>query len=78
MGSAAYLSCGLYALAQNNGMVNINNHLWFEFGVFTGAFTNITAHSQRGDNKIKVHGFDTFTGLPEDWKGHLVASKGSL
>lgn len=70
--SAAYYPYALYAHAQTNGgMVNINNHLWFEFGVFTGASTNITAHSQR-DTKIQVHGFDTFTGLPEDWKGHLA------
>jgi hypothetical protein len=69
--SAAYNPYALYVHAQTNGMVNINNHLWLEFGVFTGASTNITAHSQR-DTKIRVHGFDTFTGLPEEWKGHLA------
>lgn len=69
----AYHVYSLYGHALTTpGMVNTDNHLWLEFGVFTGASVNITSYSQR-DTAIGVHGFDTFTGLPEAWKGHHAA-----
>ena len=51
---------------------NKENTIWLEFGVQTGGSINIISKF----TKKKVYGFDTFTGLPEDWrKGFL---KGSL
>ena len=46
--------------------------LWLEFGVYSGQTANLMAVHAPG----KVFGFDTFTGLPEDWrdshkKGHF-------
>lgn len=38
--------------------------LWLEFGVFFGRSINILASLYSGD----IHGFDSFQGLPEDWK----------
>jgi hypothetical protein len=74
--SSAYGPYSLYGhVLMTPGLVNTKNLLWFEFGVFSGASVNMTAHMQ-GQNGIVVHGFDTFTGLPEDWKGHL--SKGAF
>ena len=40
--------------------------LWLEFGVFEGHSINLIASR----TKNKVYGFDTFTGLPEDWGDH--------
>ena len=37
--------------------------LWLEFGVATGRTINIISEKAEGE----VFGFDTFTGLPEDW-----------
>lgn len=45
--------------------------LWAEFGVFTGKTLTLAAdwRMQRcGPNAPPVYGFDTFTGLPENWK----------
>lgn len=68
--SGAYHVYSLYGHAMTTpGMVRKENHLWLEFGVFTGASCNITGYSQR-NTQIEVHGFDTFTGLPEAWEGH--------
>ena len=51
---------------------NKENTIWLEFGVQTGSTINKISKF----TKKKVYGFDTFTGLPEDWrKGFL---KGSL
>ncbi len=38
--------------------------LWLEFGVYYGRSINIIAQYRDG----LVHGFDSFAGLPEDWK----------
>ena len=45
--------------------------LWLEFGVYYGRSINILASHRHG----VVHGFDSFQGLPEDWK--LGEPKGS-
>jgi hypothetical protein len=67
-GSSAYDPYALYAHGLvTKGLVDPKKQLWCEFGVFTGASVNLTAI---GYNEIEVHGFDTFTGLPEDWVGH--------
>jgi len=39
--------------------------LALEFGVFTGGTLRIIAEARGGED---VYGFDTFTGLPEDWR----------
>jgi len=39
--------------------------LALEFGVFTGGTLRIIAEARGGRD---VYGFDTFTGLPEDWR----------
>lgn len=41
------------------------NKLFLELGVFTGFTSWIIANHIKGN---KLYGFDTFTGLPEDWK----------
>ncbi|CAF4152561.1 unnamed protein product, partial [Adineta steineri] len=48
--------------------------LWMEFGVFRGNTLTHIADWKRmfcGNNSQPVYGFDTFTGLPTDWRnGH--------
>ena len=48
-----------YALANA-----LQDGLCLEFGVYRGASLNYLAKRRPGP----VHGFDTFTGLPEDWR----------
>ena len=48
------------------------NGIWAEFGVFKGESINHIARN----TMAKVHGFDSFSGLPEDWnrfhsRGHF-------
>lgn len=49
---------------------------WLEFGVYNGRTINYLAEK----TKQTIHGFDTFTGLPEDWgnlkKGHFSQNGG--
>ena len=59
--------------------------LWMEFGVLTGLSTNLTADylgmMSAAPKDVRVHGFDTFTGLPEPWtdgKGGLRFGKGTF
>jgi len=42
-----------------------SNYLFIEFGVFTGNTFNMIRSNL--DNNITLYGFDTFTGLTEDW-----------
>ena len=45
--------------------------LWMEFGVFRGATISHTANWKKyycGENSQPVYGFDTFTGLPTNWR----------
>lgn len=50
------------------------NKIFFEFGCFTGSSINFFAKSLP---EMKLYGFDSFEGLPNDWKGHH-ASRGSF
>ncbi|CAF1543732.1 unnamed protein product [Adineta steineri] len=46
--------------------------LWMEFGVYRGSSLKLIADWKRmfcGNNSQPVYGFDTFTGLPTDWRG---------
>ncbi|CAF1509635.1 unnamed protein product [Adineta steineri] len=46
--------------------------LWMEFGVHRGSSLKLIADWKRmfcGNNSQPVYGFDTFTGLPTDWRG---------
>ena len=55
--------------------------LWLEFGVFTGSTLNLTAEFRErhcGPTAGPVYGFDTFTGLPENWAGGFVQGAFSL
>lgn len=54
----------LYYLFEDMKMRHNNNTLWLEFGVFSG--NSINYISQFTDKK--VYGFDSFLGLPEDWR----------
>jgi hypothetical protein len=54
---------------------------WLEFGVFTGSTLNLTAEFRErfcGPDSGRVYGFDTFTGLPENWAGGFGAGAFSL
>jgi hypothetical protein len=44
--------------------------LVLEFGVWTGRSINIIA--EKVGSSRRVHGFDSFEGLPEDWIGNYV------
>tara|TARA_B100000497_G_C7682235_1_gene412861 strand:+ start:23 stop:700 length:678 start_codon:yes stop_codon:yes gene_type:complete len=53
-----------------------DNGYWLEFGVHEGETIVHTAGSKLGVYNFKIHGFDSFEGLPEDWiknnpKGHF-------
>ena len=53
-----------------------DNGYWLEFGVHEGETIVHTAGSKLGISNFKIHGFDSFEGLPEDWiennpKGHF-------
>ena len=65
------------ARANNNGGLRcaaLNNDLWLEFGVWTGSTIALIArfreryHGQRPSGQPAVFGFDSFQGLPEDWR----------
>jgi len=45
--------------------VKLENKLFLDLGVFTGNSSWIISRHIKGN---KLYGFDTFTGLPEDWK----------
>ena len=47
--------------------------LWLEFGVYTGSSLNMTAEARLKKDGGMVHGFDTFTGLPEAWSVDIRA-----
>ena len=50
---------------------NVSDGTWLEFGVAAGFSTNATCKAirQRGlRGQWHVHGFDTFSGLPEAWR----------
>lgn len=53
----------------------VRNGLYLEFGVFSGATVNLCSNILKD---VTFHGFDTFTGLPEDWIGnpHFAHLKG--
>lgn len=57
-----------YAVEQLERFQTDSNHLYLEFGVHTGTSINFFA---KGIQK-QVYGFDTFTGMPEEWKGWNV------
>lgn len=54
----------LHYLFEDMKMPPQDNDLWLEFGVFSGKTINYFA---RFTNE-KVYGFDSFKGLPEDWR----------
>ena len=62
--------------AAMESCVRMRNGLWCEFGVYRGETINFIA----GFAPEKVHGFDSFEGLPEDWrpnhkKGHFKVQR---
>lgn len=49
----------------NNGLASHGeDELWIEFGVWKGATINRMAEATKGI----IYGFDSFQGLPEDWR----------
>jgi len=68
------LELGLLEVYNNRLLAHPKN-LWLEFGVFRGTSTrrllnvrkNLQTRQQAGLNK-QVYGFDSFQGLPEDWR----------
>lgn len=49
------------------------NDLWLEFGVAAGFSINVTS-ILRNNSMHKVYGFDSFLGLPEDWRNFPIGS----
>ncbi len=49
---------------ENLNLKQKENTLWLEFGVFSGKTINFISSFTEG----KVFGFDSFEGLPEDWR----------
>lgn len=68
-----------YAVEESNPIVNIGN-LFMEFGVYSG--NTLMALRDSLPEEITVYGFDTFTGLPEDWindkTGSVIMHKGTF
>jgi Methyltransferase domain len=52
-------------------MVTVDGH-YLEFGVFTGGTIRFIARHIGGR---KIHGFDSFQGLPESWSGFNLGNK---
>ena len=55
----------LREMCQSIRNLNPSNKLFLEFGVFKGTTINIIAETL--DNQM-IYGFDSFEGLPEDWR----------
>lgn len=62
-----------YAVAQIDRSPSQTKKHVLEFGVYNGG--SISLIRSHLDPSFKVFGFDTFTGLPEDW-GNTVCKKG--
>ena len=62
----------LHYLFEDMKIQHKDNTLWLEFGVFSGKSIN---YISQFTNK-KVYGFDSFLGLPEDWRSGF--SKGTF
>ncbi len=54
-----------YAAKKLQHLTTAEDLLFLEFGVATGTSINFFA----GELKTKIYGFDSFEGLPDDWKG---------
>ena len=50
---------------------------YLEFGVGAGASINFFSEFLEKKNR-SIYGFDSFVGLKEDWKGHVMFPKGGL
>jgi hypothetical protein len=71
---SAYHFYSLYAYAMLNfpkldTRFQRTKPLWLELGVFRGMSCNVTASIFK--HTMEIHGFDTFTGLPEAWRGQF-------
>lgn len=68
-----------FAVHQANPADNLNN-LYLELGVYTGNTLMGIRHNL--PKEITLYGFDTFTGLPEDWvnddDGSIIMFKGTF
>lgn len=56
-------------LALKNEKKKKRKGLWLEFGVFSGKTIN---HIAKMNSSQKIYGFDSFIGLPEDWRGNMT------
>ena len=66
----------LHRAIKNIDDIN-NDDLFLEFGVYTGGSINLFAKQLQSNNN-KIHGFDSFEGLKEDWLTHVFFPKGAL
>ena len=74
------LELGLLEVYSNRLLAHPSN-LWLEFGVFQGnsikkilnVRKNLQPRLQAGLNK-QVYGFDSFQGLPEDWRQPMAGT----
>jgi hypothetical protein len=57
--------------------IGLSEVLYLEFGVFEGAATRYWSKLLRNPNS-KLHGFDSFEGLPQDWLPHRPKGHFSL
>lgn len=56
-------------MALKNEKNKKSKGLWLEFGVFSGKTIN---HIAKMNPSQKIYGFDSFLGLPEDWRGNMT------
>ena len=65
--------------AEFTTLTTVQRGLWLEFGVFAGLSANVTSISLSKidatlvpQRQVRLHGFDTFTGLPKAWAGRAA------
>lgn len=65
MPTAEVFSTKFELLARSLAAVDVPDGIYCEFGVFSGETINYMADLKPG---VTFHGFDSFEGLPEDWR----------
>eukprot|EP00948_MAST-09A_sp_MAST-9A-sp1_P002483 g2483.t1 len=64
--------------ADNVSGNNLTTMLWLEFGIYKGKSLKKLAEGRRSVEGIKIFGFDSFEGLPDDWRKGFDQGKFAL